>query len=377
VGDDVIPNHRKLARDFVLFDNFYANGEVSSNGHQWVTQSGETDYTWWPGYNGRSYPKSGEDPLAFVSSGFLWDNAILHKRSFQNFGELVGVLPNIKRAKMLEDYKNGDSFTNTFHTVAPISALNPYLAKDYPAYTLEVPDVVRARIFQRHLTKWETERKMPNLVLMHLPSDHTNGTTAGYSTPKACFADNDLALGRVVEALTHSKFWKKMLIVVVEDDAQAGPDHVDGHRTVALAMSPYIKRRSVDSTFYAQTSINKTIELILGLPSMTLYDLIANDMRAAFQDTPDDTPYTAETPKQSIYELNPKTAALAGEARRAAQQSARMNFREPDEAPWDRLNRIIWGSVRGWEVPYPIAKNGAFLPSVPAEDDDDDRRRKR
>jgi YVTN family beta-propeller protein len=372
VGEDVIPNHRKLAREFVLFDNFYANGEVSANGHQWVTQSGETDYTWWPGYNGRSYPKSGEDPLAFVHSGFLWDNALLHKRTFQNFGELVGVLPDVKRAKLLDEYKDGAQFTDSFHTVAPIAALNPYVAKDFPAYSLEVPDVVRSRIFLRHLKGWETAGAMPNLVLMHLPSDHTSGATAGYSTPKACFADNDLALGQVVEALTHSKFWKKMLIVVVEDDAQAGPDHVDGHRTVALAMSPYIKRQSVDSTFYAQTSINKTIELILGLPSMTLFDLIANDMRASFQEEPDYTPYTAETPKQSIYELNPKLTALTGRARRAAEEAARMNFREPDQAPWDRLNRMIWASVRGWDTPYPILKQGAFLPSAPDGDDDDD-----
>ncbi|MEO8592147.1 MAG: hypothetical protein ABI759_02395 [Candidatus Solibacter sp.] len=372
VGDDVIPNHRKLAREFVLFDNFYANGEVSANGHQWVTQSAETGYTHWPGYNGRSYPKSGEDPLAFVSSGFLWDNALLHKRTFRNFGELVGVLPHMKRSDVLQQYRDGAQFKDTFHTVAPITALNPYIAKDYPAYTLEVPDVVRARIFERHLQEWEAAGKMPNLVLMHLPSDHTNGTTAGYSTPKACFADNDLALGQVVEALTRSRFWKKMLIVVVEDDAQAGPDHVDGHRTVALAMSPYIKRHSVDSTFYAQTSINKTAELILGLPSMTLFDLIANDMRASFQEEPDYAPYSAEIPKQSLYDVNPPLSALTGPARQSALAAARMNFREPDAAPWDKLNRMIWASVRGWATPYPILKQGAFLPSVPDDDDDDD-----
>jgi YVTN family beta-propeller protein len=373
VGDDVIPNQRKLAREFVLFDNFYANGEVSANGHQWVTQSGETDYTYWPGYNGRSYPKSGEDPLAFVHSGFLWDNALLHKRTFQNFGELVGVLPDMKRAKLLDQYRNGSEFRNTFQTKPPIKALAEYVAGDFPAYTLEVPDVVRSRIFIRHLQEWETKGKMPNLVLVHLPSDHTSGTTPDYSTPKACFADNDLALGEMVEALSHSKFWKKMLIVVVEDDAQSGADHVDGHRTVALAMSPYIKRKSVDSTFYAQTSINKTIELILGLPSMTLFDLIANDMRSSFQDEPDYTPYTAETPKQSIYELNPGLRGLSAEARKDAQASSRMNFRIPDQAPWDKLNRIVWASIRGSQ-PYPILKSGAFLPSVPDQDDDDDDR---
>ncbi len=373
VGDDVIPNQRKLAREFVLLDNFYANGGNSADGHQWVTQAAETDYTYWPGYGGRSYPKNGDDPMAFANSGFLWDNVLLRNRTFEDFGEFVGILPNMNRKKLLDEYRDGSDFQGAFQTVAPIAPLNKYLVKDYPAYSLHVPDVVRARIFLRHIKRWEAANRMPNLVMVQLPSDHTSGTTPGFSTPKACFADNDLALGQVVEGLTHSKFWKNMLILVVEDDAQAGLDHVDGHRTVALAISPYIRRGAVDSTFYSQVSFIKTIEQILGLPTMSLFDLIANDMRNSFQTTPDYATYTAEVPTQSIYELNPQLSALRGQARKAALESMRMNFREPDAAPTAKVNRMIWASVRGWDAPYPAAKQGAFLPAGPDDDDDDDQ----
>ncbi|MGO9012887.1 MAG: alkaline phosphatase family protein [Bryobacteraceae bacterium] len=368
-GDDVVPNQRKLAREFVLLDNFYANGGNSADGHQWVTQASETDYTYWPGYGGRSYPKNGDDPLAYASSGFLWDNALLRNRTFEDYGEFVGNLPGMHRLKLLDDYKNGADFQGTFQTVAPIAPLNRYLVKDFPAYSLDVPDVVRARIFLRHIKQWETSGQMPNLVLVQLPSDHTSGTKPGFSTPKACFADNDLAVGQIVEGLSQSKFWKSTLILIVEDDAQDGLDHVDGHRTVALAISPYIRRGAIDSTFYSQVSFVKTIELILGLPTMSLFDLIANDMRNSFQMTPDLTPYTAEVPKQSIYEANPKLESLRGPARKAAEASMQMNFEVPDAAPTEEVNRIIWASARGWKEPYPAAKKGVFLPPGPQEDD--------
>lgn len=371
-GDDIIPNQRKLVTDFVLLDNFYANGGNSADGHQWVTQAAETDYVYWHGYQGRSYPKNGNDPIAFANSGFLWDNALLRNRTVEDFGEFAGVLDGMDRMKLLEEYKNGEQFINRFHTVAPIAPLNKHLIKDYPNYSLRVPDVVRARIFLRHIKRWEAAGKMPNLVLLQLPSDHTIGATPGVSTPKACWADNDLALGQVVEGLTHSSFWKNMLILVVEDDAQAGLDHVDGHRTVALAISPYIRRGAVDSTFYSQVSFIKTIEQILGLPAMGLFDLIANDLRNAFETTPDYTPYTAQVPRQSIYETNPPVKALHGAARTAAIESLKMDFTDPDAAPTGKVNRFIWATFNGFHVPYPAAKQGAFLPPAPDDHDDDD-----
>jgi hypothetical protein len=214
---------------------------------------------------------------------------------------------------------------------------------------------------------------MPNLMLVQLPSNHTNGTDPAVSTPQAMVADNDYALGQIIEGLTKSKFWPKMAIFIVEDDAQNGVDHVDGHRTVALAVSPYTRRGQVDSTFYSTQSMVKTIELILGLPAMSLFDLIAEDMRAAFTSESTPTPYTAILPQISLFDENPAKQALRGEPRQAAIQSAKMHFEIPDAAPTERLNRILWHAVMGWNVPYPGAHHAVFAP-LSLDIDDDDRK---
>jgi YVTN family beta-propeller protein len=365
-GDEVVPNQRKLARDFVLLDNLFANGGNSADGHQWLTQATETDYSYWPGYNGRSYPKNGDDPLAIAGSGFLWDYAIANHNTFADFGEYVGEIGGAKgdqRASLLEQYKQGSDFAATFSTKAPIAKLNQYLIKDYPAYSLNVPDVVRARIFSRHLKQWEATGSMPNLVMVQLPSDHTAGTTPGFSTPKSMLADNDMAVGQLVDAVSHSKFWKSTLILIVEDDAQDGLDHVDGHRTVALTVSPYTRRGSIDSTFYSQVSMVKTIELILGLPSMTVFDFIANDMRHSFQQTPDATPYTAVEPQQSIYELNPQLDALKGQDKADAIASKKMDWREPDDVPTEKLNGILWRNAMHTNYPLWKRNSAVFQPA--------------
>ncbi len=365
--DDIIPNQRKLARDFVLLDNLYANGGNSADGHQWLTQAAEADYDYWPGYNGRSYPKNGDDPLAFAGSGFLWDHLSAHHKTFADFGEYVGQMGGKNgnlRAKLLDEYKQGSEFTGAFQTKAPIARLNQYLIPDYPAYGLKVPDVVRARIFLRHLKAWESAGSMPNLVMIQLPSDHTEGTTPGFSTPKACLADNDLAVGQVVEGISHSKFWKSTLILIVEDDAQDGLDHVDGHRTVALAVSPYSRRGEIDSTFYSQVSMVKTIELILGVPPMSLFDLIANDMRQSFQETPNLTPYQAIEPEQSIYELNPELSELEGQKKSDAIASGKMNWHDPDDVPTEQLNEILWRNARGTQYPSWKQGSAAFHPGA-------------
>ena len=375
-GRDVTPNHHRLAEQFVVLDNFYATGGNSGDGHQWVTQAAETDYCYWPGYEGRSYPFDGSDPIAPASSGFIWDAALGHNKSVMDFGEYVGIpadeMKLEKRAKLLVEWKNGADFTGRFHTVAPLSSLNKILAKDYPYWTLAVPDVVRAQIFLKHLQRWEKTGQMPNLVLLQLSSDHTAGTTPEVSTPKAAVADDDLALGQIVEGLSKSPFWKSMAILVVEDDAQDGVDHVDGHRTVALAVSPYIRRGAVDSTFYSHPSMLKTIELMLGLPTLSLFDLIANDMRNSFQATADLTPYVAVTPKQSLFEINPPVNALKGAARQGALASLQMNFSVPDAVPSEILNRILWHDSRGWSAQYPQVKQAVFSPYAVDQDDDEE-----
>jgi YVTN family beta-propeller protein len=376
-GEDVTPNTHKLSREFVTLDNLYATGGNSASGHQWVTQANEVSYTLWPGYEGRSYPFDGSDPLAYSARGFIWDAALARGKSVAVFGEYAPRLgwDQMGRVDLLRRWKAGETFSNLWNTKSPIPPLDSALVRSFPAYTMAVPDVVRAQLFIETLKGYTAAGKMPHLTLIQLPSNHTSGTTPGMTTPKAMVADNDLAMGQVVEALTNSPFWPKMAIFVVEDDAQNGVDHVDGHRMPGLIISPYTRRGSVDSTFYAHQSVLKTIELILGLPTLSLFDLIANDMRASFTDTADLTRYTAAIPKQDLFEMNPAATALRGEARKGALASAAMRWDVPDAVPSAVLNRITWHSIKGWDVPYPKPVRAAFSPfqleDEEAEGDDD------
>jgi YVTN family beta-propeller protein len=370
-GAQVTPNQHKLAREYVTLDNFYAAGGNSADGHQWLTQANETDYCLWPGYEGRSYPYDGSDPMAPSQGGFIWESVQKMKKTVRIFGEYAGETPTPRdaRAEMLKQWKSGADFTSKWNIVAPIAPVNKILAKNFPAYSTNIPDVVRAQIFISELKTWDT---MPNLTLIQLPSNHTQGTASGASTAKAMVADNDYAVGQIVEALSHSKFWKTMQIFIIEDDAQNGVDHVDGHRTVALAVGPYIKRGSVDSTFYSNPGMLKTIELILGLPTMSLFDLIAADMRASFTDKPDFTPFSAEQPVHDLFEQNPPLKALRGAARRDAAASLKMEFDLPDRAPAGKLNRILWADAKGHAVKYPSLMRSIFAP-LSLDIDDDDR----
>jgi YVTN family beta-propeller protein len=394
-GREVTPNTHALAEQYVLLDHFFASGGNSADGHQWLTQANETEYPLWPLYPGRSYPSEGNDALAYSSGGFLWESAQQKGKTVVNFGEYAIALSDSKpevRARLLQQYRdavphNPATFRNVlkgmYNTRSPIPSLDKILVREYPPWTQEVPDVVKADAFLDHLREWTEKKAMPNLVMMILPSDHTVGTNAGWCTPKACVADNDLALGKIVEGLSHSPFWKKMAVMVVEDDAQNGVDHIDGHRTVALVVSPFVKRGAIDSTFYSQPSMVKTIELMLGLPALSLFDLVATDMRASFigpGEQPNDTPYTAIEPKQSIYELNQPLAAIAGpfanERKKAARDSARMVFTEPDAAPTDKLNQILWYDAMGWGTKFPGVKQSLFFPmSIDISDEDREEKR--
>jgi hypothetical protein len=372
-GPDVTPNAHRLADQFVLLDNFYASGGNSADGHQWLSQANEVSYALWPGYQGRSYPFDGTDPMAISRGGTIWDMARKRGKTVRVYGEYAGSAPPTAttRSEYLRRWKAGEDFSAAWNISAPTPHMNQYLAHNYPPYSNAIPDVIRSGIFLKDLRQWELDGRMPHLSVLEINCDHTSGTTPGLSTPKAMVADNDLALGQIVEALTKSKFWPKMAIFVVEDDAQNGVDHVDGHRTVALALSPYTRRGHVDSTFYSQQSILKTIELMLGLPSLSLFDLIANDMRPSFSATADSTPYEHVIPKQDIMEVNPPATALRGPARKAALASARMRWEVPDAVPTDKLNRILWHSTRGWNTPYPGVRSSLFAPySVDVDDDD-------
>src|SRR4051812_18555747 len=394
-GRDVTPNQHALAEQYVTLDRVFASGGNSADGHQWLTQANETDYAMWPLYQGRSYPSEGIDPLVYSSGGFLWEAAQAKSRTVSVFGEYAPTasdsIPGVRASLMAEYQRNEargtgyfrDLLRSRYDTRSNIPSLDRVLVREYPGWTQEVPDVVKAQVILDHLRQWETKRAMPDLVMVILPSDHTVGTSPGWCVPRACVADNDFALGRVVDGLTHSSFWKEMAIFVIEDDAQNGVDHVDGHRTTAFAISPFIRRGSVDHTFYNQPSVVKTIELMLGLPALSLFDLVATDMRASFiqpGEQPTYTPFTAIVPRQRIDETNARVSEIRGPdaaaRRRAALASSRMSFDGPDEAPSDLLNRILWHDARGWRAPYPGVKRSLFFP-MSRDLNDDEREEKR
>jgi YVTN family beta-propeller protein len=367
-GEDVTPNHHALAREFTLFDNSYCSGVLSADGHSWVNEAYVTDYLEraFGGFT-RSYPDDGSDPLAYPATGFLWDNALAHRKTLRNYGEFVNLDYHPKDATWADYYSDYKNSTKKMPITirANLKSLQPHTHPGYPWFPLLVQDVYRARIFIEELMAFEQKGEMPNLIYLTLPCDHTNGTRPGSPTPRAMVADNDLALGQVVEAVTKSKFWPDTCIFVVEDDPQDGFDHVDAHRTVALVISPYTKRHYVDHTNYNQTGMVKTIELLLGLPPMNQLDLSATPMRNCFQATPDLTAYQCRPNRIPLDEMNLSLDKLQGQALHWARKSLTMNLDNGDEADEDTLNRILWHATRGDQVPYPEEFAGAKKEAIP------------
>ncbi len=249
-----------------------------------------------------------------------------------------------------------------------METLRPYAPQEYVGWEMAVPDQYRADFILKELREFEAKGEFPELVIVCLPNDHTSGTKAGWPTPRAFIADNDLAFGRIVEGLSHSKFWKDMAIFAIEDDPQAGWDHVSGYRTTMFCISPYAKHGAVVSTQYNTTSLLRTIGQILGLPPMNQFDASATPMWDCFTDTPDPTPYAAVPANKPLDEMNPEAEAINDPVlREDAVRSATINFRQIDRAPEDVLNRILWRSVRGSQTPYP-----EWAVSANAVDDDDE-----
>jgi YVTN family beta-propeller protein len=379
-GKEITPNHHALAEQFVLLDNYYCNGVLSADGHAWATEGVAVDYLEkaFGGFN-RSYPFAGDDPLAFASSGFIWDNALLHGLSFRNYGEMSDVrLPkDTKWMDVYQDWKSGAPKIKLTQAMANES-LRRYSCPTYPGWNLNVADAVRIDVFLKEFEAAKAKGEWPNLVIVYLPSDHTSGTKEGSPTPAAQVADNDLALGKLVDAVSHSKFWAKTCIFVIEDDPQAGFDHVDGHRSLCLVVSPYTKRGQVVSKFYNQTSVLHTMELMLGLPPMNQFDAMAPAMRECFTETADLRPYKGLPNKVPLDQMNPKKGDLKGAAEEQARLSEGLDLSEPDRADEDVLNRILWHAMRGVDVRYPAEFAGAHgkglkgLKLVPVKDDDDD-----
>ncbi len=379
-GRDVTPNHHALAEQFVLLDNFYCNGVLSADGHAWSTQGTTVDYLE-KSFGGwvRSYP-FGDDPLAVASSGFLWDNALLHGRSFRNYGELAyaKLTPaDATWADVYADHVHGTRKVASLNETGP-ALLERYSCPDYPGWNLKVPDGLRMNVFLKEFEEAKRKGEWPNLVIVYLPNDHTNGVAEGSPTPAAMVADNDLALGRLIEAISHSPFWPRTCVFVTEDDPQDGFDHVDGHRSLCLVVSPYTKRGQVVSQFYNQTTVLHTMQRMLGLPPMNQHDAMAPLMHECFTEKPDPTPYMALPNRVPLDQMNPGKAALRGAALELARESERIDFSLPDRADEDTLNRIVWHAVKGVEARYPAKFAGAHgkglngLKLKPTDEDEDD-----
>ncbi|MCL4221697.1 MAG: hypothetical protein KJZ65_10065 [Phycisphaerales bacterium] len=366
-GREVTPNHHAIADQFVLLDNTYCCGILSADGHQWSTTAYSTDYMEksFAGFP-RSYPDGmgvdEDDALAYAPSGFIWDNALAHGRTIRNYGEFMG--PSVRWRDSSRpgepDFaacynawlnKTDEVIFECWPSVESLRAISPL---QYVGWNMSVPDQYRADFILEELRSFEEKGEYPQLTLICLPQDHTSGTSQGCPTPAATLADNDLALGRILDAYSHSRFWKDMAVFVIEDDPQDGWDHVSGYRTVALCAGPYVKRGAIVSTQYNTTSILRTIEQILGLPPMNAFDASAVPMFDCFTDQPDLTPYVALPNNIPLDQMNPLALHIEDPVlREDAVVSGTLNFRQVDRAPEDVLNRILWRAMRGTTDPYP------------------------
>jgi YVTN family beta-propeller protein len=334
-GQDVTPNQHELSSRFVTFDNFYADAEVSADGWSWVNAANANDYiqrNWWLDYNGygRPYDFGGFDEnttAGIPAAGYLWDSLARAGVSYRNFGFFMDNPVNVPES---------------------MPALKGHTDPKYIGWDLLVPDQTRIDRWLHVFQGYEQQDSMPTVQFVYLPSDHTYSTTQ-HAKPSAYVADNDLAMGKLVDAVSHSQFWGSTAIFAVEDDAQDGPDHVDAHRSTAYVISPYTQTGKVDSTFYSSVSVLRTMELLAGVPPMSQFDAAANPMDAAFSSTPNMRPYTAVDPSVSLTATNGPNAP-------GAKASARIDFSEPDRIPMGTMNRILWKAARGRHsrMPAPV-----------------------
>jgi DNA-binding beta-propeller fold protein YncE len=380
-GAEITPNQHALASEFVLLDNAYCCGILSADGHNWSTSAVATNYLErsFAGFP-RSYPDGMEDAdtdaIAWSPAGFLWDSAIKHGKTIRNYGEFM--MPRVRWrdatrpgrpdfAACFAGWRAGPGAGEvTFASEPAIESLRPCSPLDCVGWDMSVPDQFRADFILRELADYERQGSYPNLVIICLPQDHTSGTDPRCPTPAACVADNDLAFGRIVEALSKSRFWPKMAIFAIEDDPQDGWDHVSGYRTTVYVAGPHVKRGATVSTRYNTTSILRTIAQILGMPPLNQFDASATPMTDCFTDVADPTPFVARPATVPLDQMNADPKAILDPVLKAgALASAAMNFREVDKAPEDALNRVLWHAMKGSAAPYPAwATSG--------EDDDED-----
>jgi len=344
-GEKVTPNQHALARQFVLLDNFYVDGEVSADGHNWTMGAYATDYlekNWPTSYGGRggSYPGEGSREVANNKNGFLWDFCKKYGVSYRSYGEFIGDnnKPNI-----------------------PV--LKDHFCENYIGWDMSIRDTVRFRWWKQDFEKLISQDKVPQFNSIRFGNDHTEGLKLGRPSPLAHAADNDLAVGLFVEYLSNSPIWNESLVVIVEDDAQNGPDHVDAHRSTAYLAGGFVKQGFVDHTMYSTSSALRTMELVLGLPPMTQYDAAAEPLWRCFNKTANHPPFKS---LPNLVDLNLKNTA----DNKMSRLSETFDFRKEDRVPDAQFNEVIWAAIHGLNSFCPAPVHAAFF-TVEKEDDDD------
>ena len=350
-GERITPNQHKLAKEFILLDNFYADGEVSADGHNWSTSAGATDYlekNWVTSYGGRggTYPGEGKREVANPRDGFIWDYCKRAGVSYRTYGE----------------FADGGK--------ANIPALEGHFCPYYTGYDLSVRDTTRFYQWKREFDSLLAKNAVPAFNSMRFGNDHTEGLRNGRTTPFAHVADNDLAVGMFIEYLSNSPIWKESVVFIVEDDAQNGPDHVDAHRTTAYIAGGFVKRGFVDHTMYSTSSMLRTIELILGLPPMSQYDAAATPMWRCFTPTANTSPFKA---LPSNIDLNEKNRVITASSR----LSETFDFSKEDRIPDLVFSEVIWKAVKGEESVMPAPRRAAFVNLVDEEDEEEENKEKK
>jgi hypothetical protein len=342
----VTPNQHKLAKSFVLLDNFYVNAEVSADGHNWSMAAYANDYVekvWPTSYGGRggTYDYEGSREITYPSAGYIWDYCQRAGVSYRSYGEFI-------------------SDDRTAH----LESLEGHFDADFPNYNLSIPDMVRFEKWKEDFNSLVAIDAVPQFTSLRLPNDHTAGASLGFPTPRAMVAENDLAVGKLIEHISHSHVWGESAVFILEDDAQNGPDHVDAHRSTAYVASPYARRNIRVSTLYSTTSMLRTIELILGLPPMSQYDAAATPMWECFTATPDLTPFVSLDPTYDIHEMNTEESFIS-------RLSESFNLEVMDAAPDDLFSQVIWKAVRGLDSEMPAPVRAAFILQQPEEEEEE------
>jgi len=382
-GKETTPNQHELANQFVLLDNYYCNGVNSSDGHQWAIQGITSPYHEKDFSMGHCAYDFGTDPLSYAGCGFIWNHLLRKGISFRNFGETD--LAEITRGKTWTDVYNSWKNKNDsarYKCVYAMKSLEKYSDLRFPGWNMNITDQVRADAFINALKEYEAAGSLPEFIIIYLPNDHTSGHSELTPTPRAYVADNDWATGRVVEALSKSSFWKDMAIFINEDDPQSGTDHVDGHRSICMVAGPFVKRGTIISNFYNQSSVLHTICQIFGVQPMNQLVAAAPLMTECFQQSADYTAYNSLAPSVPINELNPAIETMKSKTTaRLAPLTRRMDFSKPDLIDRDALlfSEYVWSTIHG-DKPFPKQFFGAHgkglkalgLKIDPKSRDDDD-----